>query len=775
MHLRYGWTGAGLLWMILLCAGLYPASAQPRLDSLQMRLGGAEGRARVDLLNEIAAAHLASSPGQGVEVGREAFEEAARFGYVAGQAQALSMIGQAYFGLTDYEAAVRSHEQALALFARTQDRSGTAYCYNGLGNAYHRLGRHDAAAAAFRQALRLVEQEDDQAGIARVSINLGLLYWRTGDYAQALTHYQRGLAAYETAGDLRNFASTLNNIGVIYYQWASYENALSYYNRSLAMREALGDWRGVAIVQNNIGLAYIDWGRLDQALQIFLEAYERVDTLQGDMVLGYTLNNIATIYVRQGAYDQALTYYEKSLAAYEAANEPGGVVLNLNGIGMVYQRKGDAARALTYLQEALGKAQALGMPDREAEVLRTIGQVRQGLGEYEPALAAFRESLAISRAIKKRDLMKEDAYHLASLYERMGDYEQALRFHKQYAVLKDSLFDERSDKLLADMEMKYESEKKENALLRQARGRQDVILLSVSVGLVLVLLLVLVLYRANRQKQEANRMLAAYNEQIARQRDEQNELLHVLSHDLANPLGSVKGCLELILEEPEALDELGPIALTVARKGIDIITLVRRMRALEEGKLVLELVNLHEAADEAALVVRDRLLDKQITLVNNIPPELEVVAERISLVSSVLTNILTNAIKFSYPEGTVCLGASAEGPHVVLSVRDQGIGMPAQIRVNLFDLNKATSRAGTWGEEGNGFGMPMVKKFVSLYGGEVEVYSHEAQERTAARGTEVRILLRRAPQPLREEEDAVGERALAAVAGPPDAGRPAHL
>ena len=99
-----------------------------------------------------------------------------------------------------------------------------------------------------------------------------------------------------------------------------------------------------------------------------------------------------------------------------------------------------------------------------------------------------------------------------------------------------------------------------------------------------------------------------------------------------------------------------------------------------------------------------------------------------------MNNILTNALKFSHPQSKILIRADRKEDGLRLSVRDFGIGIPPDLLQDLFDITKATSRAGTGGESGTGFGMPLMKRFINSYGGRIEIHS---REKTEDHGTEV--------------------------------------
>ena len=89
----------------------------------------------------------------------------------------------------------------------------------------------------------------------------------------------------------------------------------------------------------------------------------------------------------------------------------------------------------------------------------------------------------------------------------------------------------------------------------------------------------------------------------------------------------------------------------------------------------------------------------------------------------------------------ITASAQKEGDQIVFTVSDQGIGMPENIAQNLFNLNVPTSREGTQNEQGTGYGMPLVKKFVTSYGGTVTVHSKDIKDYPEDHGTcfEIRL------------------------------------
>lgn len=240
-------------------------------------------------------------------------------------------------------------------------------------------------------------------------------------------------------------------------------------------------------------------------------------------------------------------------------------------------------------------------------------------------------------------------------------------------------------------------------------------------------------------------LVRAQQREISGKNTELKEILQIVSHDVANHFAVVSMSLELAQRTPPVpFERVLPRVAAAARNGIALTTLVRDLRRAEEKGLLLQPISLRAALDEALLLAETRLREKQVT-VNQQVADLQVLAESVSLTNSVFGNILSNAIKFSHPGATIDVTAHAENGWACIRLCDHGIGMPAGVFERLFDVTKSHSRKGTSGESGTGFGMPVMRKFVTLFGGTVEVATREQAAHPGDHGTEFTIRLKLAP------------------------------
>lgn len=232
------------------------------------------------------------------------------------------------------------------------------------------------------------------------------------------------------------------------------------------------------------------------------------------------------------------------------------------------------------------------------------------------------------------------------------------------------------------------------------------------------------------------------NSIIMKQNVEFRELLHLLCHDLANPVSSILGLVNM-LEDSGPVRKLKPIMADAAGNALRLIDLVRKMRRLEDKseELLLDYIPLSALVNESLCILEQQFAKKNISVDVNVPEGLMVKVEEVSFVNSVMNNVLSNAIKFSFKGSVISISASLEKGIAIIEICDSGIGMPEDVLKNIFSVSLSVSRAGTDGEIGTGFGMPLVKKFIEAYGGRLEVSSIEKNGESPGHGTTVRIYL----------------------------------
>ena len=232
------------------------------------------------------------------------------------------------------------------------------------------------------------------------------------------------------------------------------------------------------------------------------------------------------------------------------------------------------------------------------------------------------------------------------------------------------------------------------------------------------------------------------------------ELIRMMCHDLINPIGSLKNILEWGMEDPDLMEDFKSDIFNLVNLCLEMIDQVGTVRKLEEGRrIALGPVQLSELIAEALFLARTKLTSKEIEVESHVDDQLLVFGERVGLLNSILGNLISNAIKFSKPRSMIHIDAYKNEGKVIFSIRDSGIGIPKEMISDLFDLTKTTSRPGTQGEMGAGYGMPIMKRYLDLFRAEIEIDSRTAKDDPDNTGVTVILKFEPAALPELSEED----------------------
>ena len=133
---------------------------------------------------------------------------------------------------------------------------------------------------------------------------------------------------------------------------------------------------------------------------------------------------------------------------------------------------------------------------------------------------------------------------------------------------------------------------------------------------------------------------------------------------------------------------------------------------------------------------------KNITLsIPKLEESIYVYGEKVGLTHTVFANLISNALKFSEEGSTITIKITSDTNPVRIEVSDFGIGIPKNLAGNLFDPYSPTTRKGLSGEKGTGFGLPLAKDLMGLYGGKLEVESRPIDEHPDDHGTTFTVVL----------------------------------
>ncbi len=226
-------------------------------------------------------------------------------------------------------------------------------------------------------------------------------------------------------------------------------------------------------------------------------------------------------------------------------------------------------------------------------------------------------------------------------------------------------------------------------------------------------------------------------------------LLRVITHDVKNSLNVVKTASKIIRDRDIDSEKIKSHASKIFNSSImidHITNQVKQMDALEAGKerLIISSISLADSLNDSISLFQNDLEKKNLKIEIDGEFDCKVFAEITALTHQVFANILSNAIKFSNEYGVIQIKINYFEDNVQIEFWDFGVGMPKKILRNIFSSNAPTSRTGTFGEKGTGFGMPILKDYVSLFGGEIQITSRDVENYPESHGTIIKLLLKKA-------------------------------
>ena len=225
---------------------------------------------------------------------------------------------------------------------------------------------------------------------------------------------------------------------------------------------------------------------------------------------------------------------------------------------------------------------------------------------------------------------------------------------------------------------------------------------------------------------------ARYNAELARAREEElhqlkTSFLANMSHEIRTPLTAIIGFADVLTEETEGhAQECAETIRRSSERLRETLTSVLDLAQLESESFTLRpsRVNVTATVEDTARMFAPLADRKGLTLHTIVPPQPLYAHLDGAALGRILTNLVSNAVKFT-DEGQITLRVSSTATHVQLDVQDTGVGISAEFLPQLFDDFKQESRGFTRAYEGNGLGLAITQKLVSLMNGSIAADSQK--------------------------------------------------
>ncbi|HLK29769.1 MAG TPA: tetratricopeptide repeat-containing sensor histidine kinase [Puia sp.] len=573
-------------------------------------------------------------------------------------------------------------------------------------------------------------------------------YYKAMSYADSMIALSEGKMNDEVMA--KRYSWALYAKGDCFRHLKRYDEALRYYlSAQQIVLNYAKDKCNIAKYDGNIALLMFAQEKYQLAASYFLKQHNDFQNSckQGDyrnvMDLEASFNNAALSYLKAGMLDSAWHFQNEAIKVIEE-NEPGFPDRHANST---------YAKAVIYGDQAEVLSRKGRFAEAEDLYKKSIeGSIAADLPYAQSTLARLAE-LYLNQGNKK--LLKETLVKLKHSLDTLSDETQFMKwlnlktkyfvsnnqidsafiFQKRYDDLKDSVdlrdkkfATEDVGKTFENLELKYSNE----VLQKEGKLKNLYLAISILVFIMAASIAVLIWYNLRRAKklnlqvQQKNKELEKAFNSLEQSHAENTRIMRIVAHDLKNPISAIQNIMHALLQK-EKLESQREMFAAIQASCNDSMSLIRdlleeRKEQLKKTKELIEVGNLLESCVQLLQAKADEKKQK-----------LKLQAEHFEMMINrqkiwrVMSNVINNAIKFSPAKSLIDIRLSKTGDKALLSITDNGIGIPEKLKDKIFDLSEEAIRPGTDGEKSYGLGLSISKKIVEEHQGKLWFESTEGE------------------------------------------------
>lgn len=694
----------------------------------------------------------------------------------------LTKVYRQYMKMRNFEKVDEYVDETIQLAQKLNLRrySFNAYYRRGLFN--HGFNKYQKAEENYFNAIKEAIAWKNLNQVAGCYLSLGALYMEIPDYAKSLEMNQKALELYQKYGDEGDVANCFTNIAGVYQDLHQEAKSLEYLKKALKVYLKEGDKsRGTAVVNLSMGLAYFTASkeeqnkigilpnqRLSTALDYFNKSLKGGEDIDDQDIVAESIKSIGDVYAEMGDNNLALKSYQKAIQISKTADNKINYSESLYALGDFYKKQKDYDNAVVLLSNSFKVAEENKFFENKKNSAYALSEAYEELGDFDRSLAYYkqyveikdqifnedkekeitRQQMRIDFGVKEKDYLLKQKITDGELQRQFllaKQQQQQLILRKQELAISDRDKDlqrinyltkkhelenakklQKSDSISAELQAII-SNKKISSQEQQIRFDWK-IKIFLTVGITLMLLTAVIIFFNQRKTTRLNKIINKQKRELEQLSRVKDRIFSVVSHDMRTPVNSLISFIQMLEEGNIEQDKLNRYAASLKNNLTYTSTMMENLLNWAASQMqgfnpYLEELNVQETTTEVINTLKQHALQKNISVNNHIEEGTFCKADS-NMLSLVLRNLISNAIKFTPNDGSVTINAVTVNDELHINVSDTGVGMsPAQI--SHFNkpgyLGSGVSTLGTNKEKGTGLGLLLCRTFISLMDGEISV------------------------------------------------------
>lgn len=553
----------------------------------------------------------------------------------------------------------------------------------------------------------------------------------------AVEYANLALTEAETNNQPKEKGIAFNNLAWIKYRKGDFTSAFEYSTKALRWNDSIQNLPALAASYRCMASVYNSQGNTNKSIEFFLKDLTLHTKLNDQKSIGRALNNLSFSYLTGKMIDSAILYTNKALAFNLKLKDDYLIAFAYRNAGDLSEVRKLLDSAKYYFNLSVQYATKIKSIQLQLTSLYRIGRILNNKNNYKESIPYLENALQLSNQMGAKSETALIYSLLATAYEGVGDYKKAYQIQKKSSQLNDSLYQEKSRSRLAEMQAKFEAEKKQSEInqLRiekeleiENNQRKTILNFSLIITMIVVIILLINIWRKNKYKTATNLLLQTQKKDLEETLLLKDRVFSIVSHDLRSPIASLNAVLPML--DPDSLDHetYHQLKLNLTKQVqnlnyvLDNLLIWSRSRMKGVDTPDLKEINIQKQAGISVDLLKGLADQKKIRIENKINSSLSLKADPQHF-DIIIRNILLNAVKFTNEQGQIDLYSKIENDQIAICIADNGVGMkPEQIN-RLFQLKTHFTTPGTQKEKGTGLGLLICAEYATANNWQIKVDS----------------------------------------------------